>query len=435
MDSDHGLRDLRFEGYDNEALAQQVDGLRGGAGAESLHNAARALITLAGGLSETDRVLREQLQQIGVSWQGVAAEGGTQATQDASVYANEAVQPVDDSAAGVATQSGEFSHTRNSAPESSTLRGPSQLNGIDRFAGAFGHTTDHARDVQATNAARDQAISGLNGYQQGSSDALGRARELPVPPGMDLVTRPADAGHAVAPVGGFPGGGGFTPGGGSSVPGFPGGGLTGGPESGLTGPPSPGGTPGTPGAPGTPGNPGVPQQPGGRFGVGPVTPPPAGLPLTETPISARGVPSLFVADAAAIAGAGAQGAAVGSAAEKDRLVRGRPGGPGTPGATPEEGHGKNPPKGATPLGAEPEHEGKAASHAERYGAKPGKPAGSPILQPATGAAPNEEDGEHVRRFGVESGDLFEDSRPTAPDSIGGEDDPLDLKADNDLRAD
>jgi hypothetical protein len=166
-----------------------------------------------------------------------------------------------------------------------------------------------------------------------------------------------------------------------------------------------------------------------------VTPPPSGLPVTGTPISARGVPSLFVADAAAIAGAGAQGAAVGSSAEKDRLVRGRPGSPGTPGATPEEGRGKNPPKGATPLGAEPEHEGKAASHAERHGARPGKPAGSSILQPATGAAPNEEDGEHVRRYGVESGDLFEDSRPIAPDSIGSEDEELDLKADNDLRAD
>src|SRR5947208_6411562 len=106
MDGDHGLSDLRFEGYDNEALAGQIDGLRGGAGAESLHNAARALITLAGGLAETDRVLREQLRQIGVSWQGQASEGGTQATETAAVYADDAAQPVGDSAKGVANQSG-----------------------------------------------------------------------------------------------------------------------------------------------------------------------------------------------------------------------------------------------------------------------------------------------------------------------------------------
>ena len=163
MDGDHGLSDLRFEGYSNGRLAEQVDGLRNGAGPESLHNAARALMMLAAGLSETDRVLREQLAAIGVHWEGQAAEGGAQATQDAAVYADDAVTPVGESAAGVSTQSGEFSHTRNSAPDSGTLRGPTELNGIDRFAGVFWHTTDHARDVQATNAAREAAVGGMNG--------------------------------------------------------------------------------------------------------------------------------------------------------------------------------------------------------------------------------------------------------------------------------
>jgi phosphoribosylamine--glycine ligase len=56
MDGGYRLADLRFDGYDNQALAGQVDGLRNGAGSESLHNAARALVALAGGLSETGRV-------------------------------------------------------------------------------------------------------------------------------------------------------------------------------------------------------------------------------------------------------------------------------------------------------------------------------------------------------------------------------------------
>jgi hypothetical protein len=420
MDGDYGLGDLRFEGYDNAALAAQVDGLRNGAGSESLHDAARALVTLAGGLAETDRVLREQLRQIGVSWQGQASEGGRQATQTAAVYADDAAQPVGESAKGVATQSGEFSHTRNSAPDSATLRGPGQLNGFDRFAGMFGHTTDHAKAVQATSAARDQAVAGLNGYQAGSQNALGQARALPVPPGMDLVTRPADVGTPVGPVGGLNPGPGAAP----AVPGGPG--------AGLGAPPLTGSAPGIP-APGQPGQPGLPGQPtsggpggpGGRSGIGPMLPLASGLPVTGTPAVPRGVPSLFAADAAAIAGAGAQGAAVGAAAEKDRLVRGRP---GEGGAIAEEGRAKVPPKGATPLGAAPAEEAREVRNAERYGARPAKPAANSILQPATGSARDEPDAEHVRKYGVESGDLFEDRRMTAPESIGDEDE-IDVRAD------
>jgi len=102
-------------------------------------------------------------------------------------------------------------------------------------------------------------------------------------------------------------------------------------------------------------------------------------------------------------------------------VRGRPGG----GAVPEEGGpGKSQgqgQKGATPLAAEPAEEARSVRNAERYGAKPGRPGGGSLLQPATGGAPEERDGEHVRKFGVESGDLFEDGRLTSPASIGDED--------------
>jgi hypothetical protein len=127
-----------------------------------------------------------------------------------------------------------------------------------------------------------------------------------------------------------------------------------------------------------------------------------------------------VADAAAIAGAGAQGAAVGATAEKDRLVRGRTPGGAVPAeeGTPGKSHGQ---KGATPLAAEPPEEARSVRNAERYGAKPGRPGGGSILQPATGSAPDEPDGEHIRKYGVESGDLFEDGRLTSPESIGGED--------------
>src|SRR5438874_1434982 len=118
MDGDYGLSDLRFVGYTNDQLAQQVDGLRNGPGSESFHNAATALVKLSVELAETDRVLRLQLAELGVTWQGEAGEGGVNATKAASIYADEAVPTVDESAKGAATQSGEFTHTRNSAPDS-----------------------------------------------------------------------------------------------------------------------------------------------------------------------------------------------------------------------------------------------------------------------------------------------------------------------------
>lgn len=85
MDGDYGLSNLRFDGYSNEELAQQVDGLRDGAGSETLHNAVGALVRLADGLADTDRTLREELAKVGVTWQGEAADGGTSATDNAAI--------------------------------------------------------------------------------------------------------------------------------------------------------------------------------------------------------------------------------------------------------------------------------------------------------------------------------------------------------------
>src|SRR5262249_51828778 len=132
-------------------------------------------------------------------------------------------------------------------------------------------TTDHAKDVQATNAARDQAVAGLTGYQSGSSDALGRAQTLPVPPGMDLVTRAAGTGPGVSPVGFDGPRGAFGPA--PGVPGAPGSWT----ETTGCGTPGPGGPFSGPGGPGAPGGPGGPLQgpgggPGPQTGVGPVTP-------------------------------------------------------------------------------------------------------------------------------------------------------------------
>jgi hypothetical protein len=374
----------------------------------------RALISLATGLADTDRVLRQQLNEIGVSWQGQAGDGGAQATQTAAVYANAAVTPVSDSAAGVASQSGSFSHTRDSAPDAGALRGPTQLNGFDRFAGAFGHTTDHAKDVKNTNAAREAAVAGMTGYQSNSTEALGRAQTLPVPPGMDLVTRPAGVGTSVSNVGGpNPSGGPFVPGTATQLPG-------GGPPGIQTTGPGPVGP--FSGPPGVPGQPGMPNiGPGPNSGIGPVPPLPAPAPTTTGGPPLRGVPPIAAAEAAALALAGGAGAQLGAAAEKDRVVRGKPGGavPVTPGE-PGKGGAPAPKAPGVAIGAVAEEDARSVRNAERFGAKPGKPAATPLMAPAASAR-DEEDTEHVRKYGVDSTDVFEDGRMISPALIGDED--------------
>ena len=401
MAGDYGLSDLRFVGYDNQRLITQVEGLRNGAGPGSLNDAVRALMELAEGLSETDQTLRDQLKNIGVTWQGQAAEGGISATENASIYAEEAQGPVTDSAKGVDSQGAAFTTSKNSAPDSRALNGPTEESTVDQIAGFFGHTTDHARQVRQTNAARDAAIDAMTGYQNNSSDALGQAQTLPVPPGMNLVTQPVDTstnissagnyaptGSGYSPTGVGPGGGpgtSFSPGtSGGPVPSVP---TPGGPNPPLGGPPITGGGP-------TPNNPFLPST---------------ANPLN--PAALRGVNPMLMAEAATLMGAGGAGGA-GAGAQGERLSR-------------NAANRGGPIKNGVPIGSVPDEEARAARNAEKFGARTGRPGGS-IMQPAAAgagrSAEGEEDQEHVRRYGVESSDVFDDDRVVAPESIGDDDD-------------
>jgi hypothetical protein len=404
MGGDYGLSDLRFDGYDNEALAQQVDGLRNGVGVGTLNEAVLALISLADGLAGTDDALRRQLAEIGVTWQGEAADGGTSATENASIYAEQAQEPVTDSAKGVDSQGAAFSTTKNGAPDSGTLRGPTEENGVDQFLGFFGHTTDHAQQVKDTNAARQQAIDSMNGYQSNSSDALNRSQALPVPPGMNLNAQPVDTSTSVSSAGGTGGAGNlFNPAGGPG--GGPGGAGTSFAPGGGSGGPLPTVGPNPPVT-------GVPPLTGtGPLPGGPVLPPTPGGPL---PAALRAVNPMLLAEGATAMGAGGASGA-GAGAERDRLARS--------GGSAARGAGSL--KNGVPLGAAPEEDARAARNAERFGARAGRPGGS-IMQPAAAgagrSAEDEEDQEHVRRYGVESSDVFDDDRVVAPESIGDDDD-------------
>ncbi|MGH3862663.1 PPE domain-containing protein [Actinokineospora sp.] len=416
MAGDNGLGDLRFEGYSHQQLADELDKLRQGPGSESLHKAVRALKSIAEGLAETDQVLREELGKIGVTWEGSASEGGTEATKNAAIYASDATPAVEQSAGGVSEQGDAFSTTRNGAPDGGDLRGPTKLDGMDRFLGAFGHTTDNAKQVQQTNAAHEQAVTSMNGYSQGSQSALGSYQSLPVPPGMSLVATPYQ-GHGTTSAQTFNGNSSaYTPTGSPGAPGVPGQtGLPGGGGHGLTGiPDGPGG--------GGPGGTNNNQPGGGRLStVGPLGPNIGGLPNpTNVPGGLRpGFPMGMLNDMSALAGltgAGAGGAAAGENARKDRLVRGAGAFPDTP----EGRAARAAARGAAPITDLPEEQSRAAKNAERIGARPGK-AGASLMQPAAAGAKGEEDEEHVRKYGIDSEDVFGDERMVVSPVLGQDD--------------
>ncbi|WP_410563295.1 hypothetical protein [Amycolatopsis sp. cmx-4-61] len=108
-------------------------------------------------------------------------------------------------------------------------------------------------------------------------------------------------------------------------------------------------------------------------------------------------PGEIGAGAAAI-GAGAAGGALSGDKERQRREKGQPKGPVRP----------------LPVGELPEEEAVALRKSEQISPKQ-KPGEARFLAEA---APQEEDAEHVRRYGVDDQDLFADQRMVSPDVLG-----------------
>ncbi|OLR90904.1 PPE domain-containing protein [Actinokineospora bangkokensis] len=431
MANDYGLGDLRFEGYSFQQLAGQLDGLRKGPGSSSLNEAVDALKQLSQSLERTDRTLRNELAKIGVAWEGNASEGGMEATRQASVFAEDAGVRVDATGANVNVQGAVFDSTRNSAPQGGELRGPTQTTVVDDVLGSFGYTTDHAAKVEQTRAAHDAAAAAMNGYSQGSQSAIAGARTLPVPPGLDLVAKPAPELGQTSAQGFTSSPGSYTPTGGSGAPGSPGGVSVGAGQGGVAGfsgisggSGGGGGGAGGTGTPNSPGSPGVggPNGPGRLAAIGPTGANPGGLAFGGGGLGGvrPGVPLGFVdgaATAAGIAAAGGAGAGIGSSLEKDRVVRGGRGAvAGAPGAEGAEGRAN----GKTPLAGAGEEEARAARNAERLGGARGGRGGSSLMSPAAAGAGagGDEDEEHVRKYGIDSDDVFGDERMVVSPVLG-----------------
>ncbi|WP_112276706.1 hypothetical protein [Lentzea terrae] len=417
------LTDWNFEGWSNGQLADQVQKLSSSSVASKFGDASAALRDLANLLDSVDSTIRAQLKELKIEWGGAAGEKSQEKTDVVAAGLDDSSQASNQSSVAMGQQGESTSQARYSTPPAQDLRGDSEQNWKDKLGSVVGIETDHAKEVEATNRARQQAIDSLNGYVAGSQNSLDGFRAPNQAP--DIVVTSGAVSTPVGPPVGTPGG--TTPG------------ITGGP--GFT----PGSSPGTPGAPLGP----TPGLPGGTTGILPGT-------GTPNPIAAgTGLPKPFpsvlplgitAATAAATGLAGAAGTAKGpqvvgggrgpSQAPKTPIAptgpKGAPptigagkGGPGAPGTGPGAGAGtgtaaKTPgmmaPGGATGVGPEANRPGAAPG---KGAAAAGKGAGS-LMSPAAGGArgEGEEDGEHVRKYGVDSDDVFGDERMVVQSVIG-----------------
>ncbi|WP_433266457.1 hypothetical protein ACQPZF_40895 [Actinosynnema sp. CS-041913] len=419
------ISDHRFEGYDNPALAGLVEQFKQGDAAQKFSDASHALRRLSASLADTDEVLRRELAKLGIEWQGAAGENAGKTITAQADYAGEADDAGQRSSQATAEQSANYSNSRNGLPESDALRGDTETNLLDDTLGFVGYETDHAQQVKETQAAREQVIRGLDQYVEASRDSLNQYQSINKPPNFEVTTTSSAVGTPVAPVHQFGGGTPTVTGGG--VPGtLPGGGLPGGLPGGT---PLPGGQPGLP-----------PQLPGGgTTGITPLLPgqtgtPPAGPAL---PVKAGGS-NLGLGLGLGLAGGLALGTAA-ATARGGKVVRNPT--PGKPGEVPQgtakgtaaapggKGVGGVPPGALTgkagisaTIGAIDPDERAPGRSGAAAGSAAGKAGAGSMLQPAASgkSAEGEDDAEHIRKYGVDSDDVFGDERMVVQSVIGDE---------------
>ncbi|GAA2666819.1 MULTISPECIES: hypothetical protein [Actinosynnema] len=433
MSGQTAVGDHRVQGYSNEALAGMIDNIKSGNMAPLFSAASSALRTLAEDLDQTDELLRKQLEGL-TDWQGLAGAGANKAVTVQAEGAGQGSDAGQQNSQATSSQGDTYSNTRNNLPESQTLRGATENGFLDNAAGFFGYETDHAAEVKATQAARETAIRGFEQYQSASQDALGQYQSMNKPPTYDVtaVSSAATAMPSVQQFSGTPGGlavGGSAPGGMVGAPGSVGGGSV----TGFPGLPG-GGLVGTPGGGGGGGL--SPQLPGGgSTGIAPVLPG-LGTPGGSTGGSLLGkLPggsNFGLGLGLGLAGAAGLGVAA-STARGGQVVRGGAGGAGGAGALTGDAAkaagvknsgpvtGKSAGVSAT-IGAIDGDERLGRGGAAGRGALAGKAGAASMMQPAASAkgGPDEEDGEHIRKYGVDSDDVFGDERMVVQSVIGDE---------------
>lgn len=194
------LHDQRFDGYDPESLAQEVEKFRDGGGTGSMGEAVAALKKVATALAETDSNLRRQLAALGVVWQSKAGGQAGSVLAEQAGFSSEANQKVTQAAELIFQQGEAFNRTKNKLPDPDALRqGDNGFSLTDGLFSLFGFETDHAKAVRANMEARAQAVDALNGYAHDTGDILASSEPVAAPPETMDLAGPGSAAGLMAP--------------------------------------------------------------------------------------------------------------------------------------------------------------------------------------------------------------------------------------------
>ncbi|MQA63787.1 MAG: hypothetical protein GEU86_20490 [Actinophytocola sp.] len=190
------ISNTRFDGFNAEMLAIEIDLFREGVGTGSLSAAVEALTAVASALAETDSTLREELGKLGVVWESTASGMAQGVIGDHADFAGDAKAKIDGAAQAAFAVGEAFNRTLHNLPDAQPLReGAGGLGTGDVLAGLIGHETDHAAKVKAASAARDQAIDAFNGFAKVCANELRSIQPLFEPATITLNDGAADAPH------------------------------------------------------------------------------------------------------------------------------------------------------------------------------------------------------------------------------------------------
>ena len=116
------IKDFRFQGYDNSALATLVQRFSTGDAAQKFSDASYALRQLASTLADTDETLRTELRKLGIEWRGAAGDNAGQAVTVSADVATAGTDAAQQNSKATAVQGATYSQTRNSMPEPGKLQ-------------------------------------------------------------------------------------------------------------------------------------------------------------------------------------------------------------------------------------------------------------------------------------------------------------------------
>jgi hypothetical protein len=197
------IRDLRFDGFSDTELADQIDFLHSGAGSDGVYRAVTALKKISQALSATDDALRQGLTKLNIHWHGKAGSEAVQVLTEKAGFAQEAQSKIDVASAALFSQGEAFNRIRNflTPQDAEVLRkGADGYTVGDSLVSLFNLSTDHAQEVNDAKEKHATVVQSFTEYASASANGVSSA------PGLSAAqTLSAPQPLNISLVGPFPG--------------------------------------------------------------------------------------------------------------------------------------------------------------------------------------------------------------------------------------